>query len=150
MFVNDFEWSQKGRCCVKLPPQRIYLEIWPEIAPLAVENFVALVLGNRGKGQESGCQLSYKGCHFHRVIKDFVAQGGDFVKNNGSGGECVFRECTLAPFPRTHWRRVIRARGWTATALPLLSCSVLPRVNSLLHRQRARRAGLRMTRQASR
>ena len=94
---------------MKLPPQRIYLEIWPEIAPLAVENFVALVLGNRGKGQESGCQLSYKGCHFHRVIKDFVAQGGDFVKNNGSGGECVFRECTLAPFLRTHWRREIRA-----------------------------------------
>ena len=80
MFVNDFEWSQKGRCCVKLPPQRIYLEIWPEIAPLAVENFVALVLGNRGKGQESGCQLSYKGCHFHRVIKDFVAQGGDLSR----------------------------------------------------------------------
>ena len=101
MFVNDFEWSQKGRCCVKLPPQRIYLEIWPEIAPLAVENFVALVLGNRGKGQESGCQLSYKGCHFHRVIKDFVAQGGDFVKNNGSGGECVFRKCPLERMRRS-------------------------------------------------
>ena len=90
LFPNDFEWSGKGRCCVRLPPQRMYLEIWPEIAPLAVENFVALILGNRGKGQESGCALSYKGCHFHRVIKGFVAQGGDFVKNNGSGGECVF------------------------------------------------------------
>jgi len=90
LFPNDFEWSQKGRCAVRLPPQRMYLEIWPEVAPLAVENFVALVLGNRGKGQESGCPLSYKGCHFHRVIKGFVAQGGDFVKNNGSGGECVF------------------------------------------------------------
>jgi peptidylprolyl isomerase len=90
LFPNDFEWSQTGRCCVRLPPQRVYVEIWPEVAPLAVENFVALVLGNRGKGQESGCALSYKGCHFHRVIKGFVAQGGDFVKNNGSGGECVF------------------------------------------------------------
>lgn len=69
---------------------RIYVEVWPETAPLAVENFVALLLGNRGKGQESGCPLSYKGCHFHRIIKGFVAQGGDFVKNNGSGGECVF------------------------------------------------------------
>ena len=70
--------------------QRIYVEIWPETAPLACENFVALLLGNRGKGQESGCPLSYVGCHFHRIIKGFVAQGGDFVKNNGSGGECVF------------------------------------------------------------
>ena len=32
----------------------------------------------------------YVGSKFHRVIKGFVAQGGDFVKNNGSGGECVF------------------------------------------------------------
>jgi len=75
---------------VRLPPSRIYIEVWPEVAPLAVENFVALLLGNRGIGQESGCALSYKGCHFHRIIKGFVAQGGDFVKNNGSGGECVF------------------------------------------------------------
>ena len=90
LYANDFEWSQKGRIAVKMPPQRIYVEIWPETAPLACENFVALLLGNRGKGQESGCPLSYVGCHFHRIIKGFVAQGGDFVKNNGSGGECVF------------------------------------------------------------
>ena len=90
LYPNDFEWSGKGRCAVRMPPQRIYIEIWPELAPLAVENFVALVLGNRGKGQESGCPMTYVGCHFHRVIKGFVAQGGDFVKNNGSGGECVF------------------------------------------------------------
>jgi peptidyl-prolyl isomerase D len=90
LYANDFEWSQKGRVAVKMPPQRIIVEIWPEVAPLAVENFVALLLGNRGKGQESGCVMSYKGCQFHRVIKGFVAQGGDFVKNNGSGGECVF------------------------------------------------------------
>jgi len=90
LYPNDFEWSQKGRCAVKMPPQRIYVEVLPEVAPLAVENFVALLLGNRGKGQESGCPMTYVGCHFHRVIKGFVAQGGDFVKNNGSGGECVF------------------------------------------------------------
>lgn len=90
LYPNDYEWSQKGRIALAMPPQRILVELWPEVAPLAVENFVALVLGNRGKGQESGCLMSYKGCHFHRIIKGFVAQGGDFVKNNGSGGECVF------------------------------------------------------------
>ena len=36
LFPNDFEWSQKGRCCVRLPPQRIHIEVWPEVAPLAV------------------------------------------------------------------------------------------------------------------
>lgn len=90
LYPSDFEWSQKGRISMKMPPQRVIIELWPEVAPLAVENFVALVLGNRGKGQESGCQMTYVGCSFHRVIKGFVAQGGDFVKNNGSGGECVF------------------------------------------------------------
>jgi cyclophilin family peptidyl-prolyl cis-trans isomerase len=90
LYPNDYDWAQKGRCAVRLPPSRIYVELWPEVAPLAVENFVALILGNRGKGQESGCALSYRGCHFHRIVKGFVAQGGDFVKNNGSGGECVF------------------------------------------------------------
>ena len=55
LYVNDFEWGSKGRCAVKMPPQRVYVEVWPEVAPLAVENFVALLLGNRGKGQESGC-----------------------------------------------------------------------------------------------
>ena len=73
---------------------RIYVEVWPETAPLAVENFVALLLGNRGKGQESGCPLSYKGCHFHRIIKGFVAQG-DWVKNNGasaSSGQVGFKD----------------------------------------------------------
>ena len=69
LYPNDFEWAQKGRIAVKMPPQRIVVEVWPETAPLAIENFVALVLGNRGKGQESGCLMTYKGCHFHRVIK---------------------------------------------------------------------------------
>jgi len=90
LYPNDYEWSQKGRISLNMPPQRICVELWPETAPLAVENFVALVLGSKGKGQESGCPMTYKGCHFHRIIKGFVAQGGDFVKNNGSGGECVF------------------------------------------------------------
>ena len=42
LFPNDFEWSPKGRVAVRMPPQRIIIEIWPEVAPLAVENFVAL------------------------------------------------------------------------------------------------------------
>ena len=68
------EWSGKGRIALAMPPQRITLELWPETSPLAVENFVSIVMGCRGKGAESGCALSYVGCHFHRVVSGFVAQ----------------------------------------------------------------------------
>lgn len=44
LYANDFEWSQKGRIAINMPPQRIICELWPDIAPLAVENFVALGL----------------------------------------------------------------------------------------------------------
>lgn len=73
-----------------MPPQRMVFEVWLDVAPLAVENFVAIVCGDRGKGSESGVLMSYRGCAFHRIIKGFVAQGGDFVKNNGSGGESIW------------------------------------------------------------
>ena len=39
---------------------------------------------------DCGKPLTYKGCKVHRVIPGFVLQGGDFVLENGSGGECVF------------------------------------------------------------
>mmetsp|Transcript_20425 Transcript_20425/g.34220 ORF Transcript_20425/g.34220 Transcript_20425/m.34220 type:complete len:254 (-) Transcript_20425:600-1361(-) len=88
LYPNDFEWSQKGRICLKMPPERITFELYPERSPLAVENFIALIKGNKGIG-DSGRPLHYKGCCFHRVIKGFVAQGGDFVMNNGTGGESI-------------------------------------------------------------
>ncbi len=90
LYPNDYEWAQKGRIALACPPQRVYLELWPDVAPLAVENFVSIVCANRGKGSESGVALSYRGCAFHRIVKGFVAQGGDFVKNNGSGGESIW------------------------------------------------------------
>mmetsp|Transcript_39244 Transcript_39244/g.54504 ORF Transcript_39244/g.54504 Transcript_39244/m.54504 type:complete len:250 (-) Transcript_39244:151-900(-) len=89
LYPNDFEWGQKGRICLKRPPERLVFEIFPDKAPLACENFVALVLGNKGVG-DCGKKLHYKGCPFHRIIKDFVAQGGDFVMGNGTGGESVY------------------------------------------------------------
>ena len=90
LYPNDHEWSQKGRIALAMPPQRLVFELWSQTAPLAVENFVSIVMANRGKGSDSGCELTYRGCHFHRVVKGFVAQGGDFVKNNGSGGESIW------------------------------------------------------------
>ena len=69
---------------------RIVFGLFGEVAPKAVENFVALCQCDRGKGKITGKDLCYKGSKIHRVIPNFIVQGGDFTKGDGTGGESIW------------------------------------------------------------
>jgi len=71
---------------------RIVVQLFAERAPKTAANFLALCTGEAGIGRDTEKPLHYKGSVFHRVIKGFMIQGGDFSKSNGTGGESIYGE----------------------------------------------------------
>ncbi|XP_033764277.1 peptidyl-prolyl cis-trans isomerase H-like [Pecten maximus] len=61
---------------------RIKFELFADAVPRTAENFRQLCTGEY---RRDGVPIGYKGCIFHRIIKDFMVQGGDFVNQDGTG-----------------------------------------------------------------
>lgn len=81
---------------------RIQFELFADVVPKTAENFRQFCTGE--SKNHLGRPQGYKGSKFHRIIKDFMCQGGDFINGDGTGSTCIYGTKTFADenFERKH------------------------------------------------
>lgn len=73
---------------------RIQFELFADSVPKTAENFRQFCTGE--SKNQLGRPQGYKGSKFHRIIKDFMCQGGDFINGDGTGTTCIYGTKTFA------------------------------------------------------
>eukprot|EP00667_Euglena_gracilis_P018476 EG_transcript_19643 len=94
-YAADPAFASLGPMRVVPPPDvhagRLIVELFVDQCPKTCENFRQLCTGEAGKGKESGKPLHYEGCRFHRSVRGALLQGGDITRNDGSGGDSIYK-----------------------------------------------------------
>ncbi|PLX30630.1 MAG: peptidyl-prolyl cis-trans isomerase [Ignavibacteria bacterium] len=96
LMISTSQAQEKQRVLMETELGDITLEMWPDVAPKTVENFVGLAMGTKEwKDPNSGEMKKepfYDGLSFHRVIDDFMIQGGCPLGNGTSGPGYKFED----------------------------------------------------------
>ncbi|KAK9767687.1 hypothetical protein K7432_002326 [Basidiobolus ranarum] len=94
LYESNPTFSSKGPIQLSkpkdLPGGRLVLELFNKDCPKTSENFRCLCTGERGISKSTKKPLHYEGSKFFRIVPDFIVQGGDFTRGDGSGGDSIY------------------------------------------------------------